>query len=172
MQSLSVWRSFLPKPLTAERRDYLLRAVDWAAERSRGFESHWELWRNRMQAGRVSIAPQVYGGAEGLYNALTGGLYLNSSRLPLESSQCAWALQRWQEGVVVQGLVDVTAVIVHESSHALAGFWGSLKELGPYQRERDFLRELARDEALRSRAESRLSDLVRDAWECEKIRLD
>ena len=29
----------------------------------------------------------------------------------------------------------LTAVIVHESSHALAGFWGSLKELGPYQRD-------------------------------------
>ena len=86
---------------------------------------------------------------------------MNSRRLvPLSVSP---GLQRSLE----QGLV-----IVHESSHALAGFWGSLKELGPYQRERDFLRELARDEALRGRAESRLRDLLRDAWECEKIRLE
>lgn len=150
----------------------MLRALEWGGQYSQGFEKHWGLWRERMQAGRVSVVADVHRGAEGLFNALTGGLYLSCSRLPLEVRQCAWALGRWQEPLVLQGLVDVTAVIVHESSHALAGFWGSLKELGPYQWERDYLRQLARLEPLRGRAESRLADLVRDAWECEKIRLD
>lgn len=163
--------SFRSSPLEPEQREYLLRALVWGAEHARGFEKHWELWRERMAAGRVSVVPEVYRGAEGLFNALTGGLYLSSGRLPLAARQCSWALQRWEEPLVVQGLVDVTAVIVHESSHALAGFWGSLKELRPYQSERDFLRQLAVHESLRTRAESRLADLVRDAWECERIRL-
>lgn len=149
-----------------------MRALAWGAEHSHGFGKHWELWRERMGAGRVSVVQEVYRGAEGLFNALTGGLYLSASRLPLEAKQCAWALERWQEPLVMQGLVDVTAVIVHESSHALAGFWGSLRELGPYRSERDYLRLLAGHELLRQRAEGRLSDLVRDAWDCEKIRLD
>ena len=125
-----------------------------------------------MSAGRVSVIADVHRGAEGLFNALTGGLFLSSSRLPLEARQCAWALNRWEETLVVQGLVDVTAVIVHESSHALAGFWGSLQELGPYQAEAAYLRQLAGHAQLRQRASGRLADLVRDAWECEKIRLD
>lgn len=169
---MSVLGSFRSVPLAPEQREYLTRALIWGGEHARGFEKHWELWRERMVSGRVSVVPEVYRGAEGLFNALTGGLYLSASRLPLEARQCEWALKRWQEPLVVQGLVDVTAVIVHESSHALAGFLGSLQELGPYRSERDYLRQLASHESLRKRAESRLADLVRDAWECEKIRLD
>ena len=169
---LSIFGSFRSQPLAAEQRDYLLAALEWGAAQSRGFEKHWGLWRDRMAAGRVSVVVDVHRGAEGLFNALTGGLYLSSSRLPLQARHCAWALSRWQEPLVLQGLVDVTAVIVHESSHALAGFWGSLQELGPYRRERDYLRQLAGHQALRALAESRLADLARDAWECEKIRLD
>jgi len=169
---LSVFASFRSVPLAPEQREYLTRALDWGAGHSQGFEKHWELWRKRMAGGRVSVIAEVHRGAEGLFNALTGGLFLSCSRLPLEARQCAWALARWEEPLVVQGLVDVTAVIVHESSHALAGFWGSLKELGPYRWERDYLRQLAGHEHLRGRAESRLADLVRDAWECEKIRLE
>jgi hypothetical protein len=163
--------SFRNVPLAREQRDYLLRALDWGADHSKGFQDHWDLWRTRMEAGRVSVVAEVFRGAEGLFNALTGGLYLSSSRLPLEPRQCAWALSRWEEPLVLQALVDVTAVIVHESSHALAGFWGSLRELGPYQSEADYLRQLAAHEKLQSVALSRLEDLVRDAWECEKIRL-
>ncbi len=164
--------SFRQFSLSPEQRDYLLRALEWGGARSRGFEKHWELWRTRMRAGRVSVVPEVYRGAEGLFNALTGGLYLSSSRLPLEARQCAWALERWEQPLVLQGLVDVTAVIVHESSHALAGFLGSLQELGPYRSEYAYLGQLARHEELREVASGRMQDLVRDAWECEKIRLD
>lgn len=163
--------SFRHVPLDPEQRDYLLRALDWGGSHAQGFQEHWELWRTRMDAGRVSVVVEVFRGAEGLFNALTGGLYLSSSRLPLEARQCAWALSRWEEPLVLQGLVDVTAVIVHESSHALAGFWGSLRELGPYQSEAAYLRQLAAHERLNSAALGRLEDLVRDAWECEKIRL-
>lgn len=77
-----------------------------------------------------------------------------------------------QNPVVLQGLIDVTAVIVHETTHALAGRWGSLKEGPPYRRERDYLRQLTLYPELRQGAESRLADLLRDAWECEKIRLE
>lgn len=163
--------SFRHVPLEPEQRQYLLRALEWGASHARGFDDHWDLWRNRLEAGLVSVVADVFRGSEGLFNALTGGLYLNSRRLPLEARQCAWALSRWQEPLVLQGLVDVTAVIVHESSHALAGFWGSLRERGPYQFEASYLRQLAAHERLESAALGRLEDLVRDAWECEKIRL-
>lgn len=169
---MSAWRSFRHVPLTPEQRAYLTRALGWGAQYSRGFKEHWQLWESRMAAGRVSVLPEVYRGAEGLFNALTGGLFLSAARLPLQPQQCAWALNRWEEPIVLQGLVDVTAVIVHESSHALAGFIGSLSELGPYRNEQEYLRQLAARDGLRARAESRLRDLVRDAWECEKIRLE
>ena len=169
---LSVWRSFLWSPLDPWQKRYLVAALQWARSRAAGFEPHWELWRARLDSGRASVSPDLYRGGEGLFNAFTGGLYLSSARLPLRPEQCEWALNHWEHDVVLQGLVDVTAVMVHEASHALAGFWGSLRELGPYQQERDYLRQLARAERLRARAVNRLSDLIRDAWECEKIRLD
>lgn len=169
---MSLWSSFQRPPLASEQIAYLSRALAWGREHSVGFESHWDLWQARMSAGKVSVVPAVHRGAEGLYNALSGGLYLSSGRLPLAPKQAAWALSHWQESVVVQGLVDVTAVIVHESTHALAGFWGSLQELQPYLSELAYLRQLATHEPLRDFAQSRVGDLIRDAWECERIRLD
>lgn len=169
---MSIWASFRHSPLAPQQQAYLTRALDWGASRSRDFESHWRLWESRMAAGKVSVVSSLHRSAEGLYNALTGGLFLNSARLPLAPQQCVWALEHWDEPIVLQGLVDVTAVIVHESSHALAGFWGSLAELGPYRQEQAYLLQLAVDPKLRQAAQSRLRDLAQDAWECEKIRLE
>jgi len=167
-----LWNSFSAPPPQAGQRQYLEFALEWGAQHSQGFESHWSYCHEGLQSGRVFISPKLFRGGEGLYNALNGRLYLSSERLPLKSEQCLWALGHRLNPVVVQGLVDVTAVIVHETTHALAGFWGSLKEGPPYRRERDYLRQLALHPDLHQRAQSRLKDLLRDAWECEKIRLE
>lgn len=154
--------SFSSPPLEPAQREYLARAVAWARSWSELFEPHWALWEQRSQQGKAGIQPDLYHNGEGLYNALTGVLYLSSSRLPLQPQTCAWALKHWDHPVVLQGLVDVTAVIVHETAHALAGFPGSLGESGPYQRERAYLLSLARHTPLKAIAQSRLADLERD----------
>jgi hypothetical protein len=153
---------FLLTPPDPIQSEYLRQALGWAREQSQGLEAHWDLFEQLWRVGKVGIAGSLQGQAEGIYNMLTGAILLSHERLPLSPRTCQWALQNGQHQLAISGRMDVLAVIVHETGHALAarqkGWWAAWGENFPYAQECRFLEQLSTLPA----AQQRLADLRRD----------
>jgi len=159
------------------QRQYLTQVVQWARGHSPQFEDHWGLFEQLMQQGSVSVAANLHREAEGLYNLVTGVLFLSEDRLRLDPAACTWAQNHGDHPLVRRGKVDISSVIVHETSHALRarqrGRLAALDERAPYQDEYRYLQQLALQEIVdvRPAARERAQDLCRDALEKEGIQL-
>lgn len=174
---MNLLSSFKRQPLEKPQLEYLLRVTRWGLEHGGGTGEPWRAFEPRLQAGKVSVAHRLHRDAEGIYNLLTGAILLSQSKLPLAPQTCSWALTHWDNPVVIQGVVDVSSVIVHETAHFLAakqrGWLAGFEELGPYLLELEYLDHLEAhpDGTVRQASRQRILDLRRDAREQEGLNL-